>query len=239
MKTKTFTAIFGALVLLAGAASAEDVHYNGPTTESVGVTMPPLNSFLHFWDVGTFAMRVTLFASLPKMNGGIAFMGDSLTDNGRWAEAYPNIRVRNFGIFGETTVGMLSRVSQLVDARPAAVFLMAGTNDIEYGRSPETIAANDGEILDRLAAGLPGVHLYLEGLLPRQPEYDAKVRAVNALLKGVAAKRGIPFVDLYPRFVENGRLNPALTGDGIHLMGEGYAIWRDAIKAYVAREGTE
>jgi lysophospholipase L1-like esterase len=204
-----------------------------PATASVGVAMPDQKDFLHPWDVPTYVMRVTLFGTLPPMNGGVAFVGDSLTDVGRWSEAYPGLRVRNFGIFGDTTVGLQHRISQVVDARPGTVFLQIGTNDIEYGRSPEAIAANIDGMIDSMTKGIPGVKIYVESLLPRQPEYDAKVRAVNALLKVLAEKRGLTYIDLYSRFAVDGRLNPRLTSDDIHLSGQGYEIWRDVIRDYV------
>ena len=32
---------------------------------------------------------------------------------------------------------------------------------------------------------------------------------------------------------DQGRLRADLTNDGLHLMGQGYLIWRDAIKPYI------
>jgi len=200
-----------------------------PAAASVGVVMPDRKDFLHPWDISTYVMRVTLFASLPIMNGGVAFVGDSLTDYGRWPEAYPNLRVRNFGVAGDTTVGLQHRISQVVEAKPATIFLMIGTNDVEFGRSPEQIAGNVVDIVDKLTSGLPGVKIYVESLLPRQPEFDGKIRAVNTLLIELARTRGVTYVDLYPHFVANGRLDPKLTNDDIHLAGAGYALWREAI----------
>ena len=202
-----------------------------PVTASVGVTMPDAKDFLHPWDISTYVMRVTLFGTLPAMNGGVAFVGDSLTDVGRWPEAYPNLRVRNFGIFGDTTVGLQHRISQVVDAKPSTVFLMIGTNDIEYGRTPEQIVANIDVILDRLASGLPGAKVFVESLLPRQPEFNDRIVAVNALLKADVAKRGLTYIDLYSHFVaEGGRLDPTLSSDDIHLSGQGYTLWRSLIR---------
>ncbi|MBU6296872.1 MAG: hypothetical protein KGJ79_11355 [Alphaproteobacteria bacterium] len=213
------------------AAPADPYANLRPTTAAVGVTMPALSDFQHPWDVPTYIMRVTLFAGLPPMNGGVAFVGDSITDYGRWSEAYPNLRVRNFGIAGDTTVGLEHRLIQVIDAKPATIFLMIGTNDVEFGRSPEQIAANIGDILDRLVAGLPNAKVYLESLMPRQPEFDAKVRAVNALLQKVAAKRGLTYIDLYTPFLAGGnRLDPRVTVDDLHPAGEGYARWRALIK---------
>ncbi|MDE2184759.1 MAG: hypothetical protein KGJ78_17225 [Alphaproteobacteria bacterium] len=209
-----------------------------PSTASVGVVMTERRDFMHPWDVPTYIMRVTLFGTLPAMNGGIAFVGDSLTDWGRWSEAYPGDRVRNFGIAGDTTVGLEHRLSQVIEARPATIFLMIGTNDVEFGRAPQQIAGNVADILDRLHAGLPAATIYLESLLPRLPEFAAKVQAVNALFKEIADKRGLTYIDLYPHFVANGRLDPRLTSDDIHVSGQGYARWREILSPYITAKGS-
>lgn len=205
-----------------------------PTTASVGVTMPDPTDFQHSWDISTYIMRVTLFGTLPPMNGGVAFVGDSLTDWGRWEEAYPSLRTRNFGIAGDTTIGLQHRLSQVIAAKPTTVFLMIGTNDVEFGKTPEQIVANIDDMITQLSNGVPGVKIVVENLLPRQPQFDGKVRAVNALLKPAAENRGVAFVDLYSLFVADGRLDPKFTPDDIHLSGQGYVRWRDAIRPYIA-----
>jgi len=204
-----------------------------PTTAAVGVTMPDAKDFMHPWDVETYIERVTEFAGLPVMNDGDAFVGDSLTDYGRWAEAYPALRVRNFGIAGDTTVGLQHRLQQVIDAKPSAVYLMIGTNDLEFGRTPAQIAANIEDMLDRLHAGLPGATVYVQSILPRQPEYAGRVVALNALLKAAAEKRGLTYIDLYSHFVADGRLDPKLSLNELHLAGEGYARWRSVLNDYM------
>jgi lysophospholipase L1-like esterase len=205
-----------------------------PTTASVGVVMPDQADFPHSWDVNTYVLRVTQFGVMPPLNGGVAFVGDSLTDWMRWNELFPQVRSRNFGIAGDTTVGLKARIGQVVAAKPAKVILQIGTNDVEFGRyTPEQIVANIGDCIDVLEKGVPGVKIAVESLLPRQPQYDAKVRAVNALLKTAMDKRGLPLIDLYTPFVDGGRLNPKLTPDDLHLSGEGYLRWRDIILPYI------
>ena len=205
-----------------------------PTTASVGVVMPDLKDFPHSWDASTYVLRVTQFAVMPPLNGGVAFVGDSLTDWMRWNEMFPNIRSRNFGIAGDTTVGLQHRIKQVVDTKPATVFLMIGTNDIEFGRyTPEAIVANIEDCIVQLQTGLPGAKIYVENLLPRQPQYDETVRVVNAALKVAVERRGLVYIDLYDQFVADGRLNPKLTPDDLHLSGEGYVRWRDIIRPYI------
>ncbi|GAA0532936.1 lysophospholipase L1-like esterase [Rhizomicrobium palustre] len=208
-----------------------------PKTESVGVTMPAPEWFPHSWDINTYVLRVTQFGIMPPLDGGVAFVGDSLTDWMRWNELFPEVRSRNFGIAGDTTVGLKARINQVIAAKPATVLLQIGTNDVEFGKlTPEGIAANVGDCLDALKIGLPGTTVYVESLLPRQPQYDDKVRAVNAAIKAVAEGRGLIFIDLYPHFVAGGRLDPKLTPDDLHLSGEGYLRWRDIIRPYIGNK---
>jgi lysophospholipase L1-like esterase len=205
-----------------------------PATASVGVTMPDANDFQHSWDISTYVLRVTQFGHMAPLNGGVAFVGDSLTDWARWNEMFPDQRVRNFGIAGDTTVGLQHRLSQVIDARPAKIFLMIGTNDVEFSRiPPDGIVANIVAMVARLQAGVPGVKIYVESLLPREPKWDAKVRTVNALLGPAVEKSGAAYIDLYPAFVKDGRLDPHLTPDDIHLSGDGYVRWRNILRPFI------
>lgn len=220
--------------VVAQTAPADPFAAERPVTASIGVAMPAAKEFQHPWDVSTYIMRVTQFSHLPPLNGGIAFVGDSLTDWARWNEMFPDQRVRNFGIAGDTTVGLQHRLDQVIDAKPAKIFLMIGTNDVEFGRyTPEEIVAHIEDMLERLKASLPAAKIYVESLLPRQPEWDAKVRAVNALLKPVAEKNATAYIDLYPLFAKDGRLDPRYTVDDIHMAGEGYVRWCNAIRPYI------
>lgn len=208
-----------------------------PNTESVGVTMPAIEWFPHSWDINTYVLRVTQFGVMPPLNGGVAFVGDSLTDWMRWNEMFPQVKSRNFGIAGDTSVGLKARINQVVAAKPATVFLMIGTNDVEFGRlTPDGIVANITDCIATLQKGVPGVKIYVEGLLPRQPQFDAKVRDVNARIKAAVEQRGLTYIDLYSHFVAGDRLDPKLTPDDLHLSGQGYLRWRDIIRPYIGND---
>lgn len=205
-----------------------------PKTEDVGVKTPPPGEYPHSWTYTDYVARVTQFADLPAMNGGVAFVGDSLTDFGRWSDAWPSLTIRNFGIVGDTTLGLENRIGQVVRAKPDRIFLLIGTNDIEYGRPLPEIAANIDHIVTRLQLELPRSKIFLQSVLPRQPQYAEQVRTLNGLIKKVAEAHKIPFINLYAHFVvEGGRMDPALTLDDIHLAGKGYARWRSLIQDYV------
>lgn len=202
-------------------------------TEDVGVPAPPVDSEL--WYRNHYTSRVTLFAVLPPIPGGVAFVGDSLTDGMRWSEAFPERRVRNFGVSGDTLQGVVNRIDQVIAAGPAQVFVQIGTNDIERGRTAEEISADYVTLLDRLIDGLPEAQVYVQSVLPREAARDQIVRDVNARIAVIARERGAEYVDIHSRFVvEGGRIDPRVTPDDLHLTGEGYLRWRDAIAPLIA-----
>jgi len=218
----------------ASAAVTDPYAAERPSTASVGVVMPAAADFPHSWDASTYILRVTQFGVMPPLDGGVAFVGDSLTDWMRWNELFPDVKSRNFGIAGDTSVGLQHRIGQVIAAKPAKIVLQIGTNDVEFGRyPPATVVANIDDCLAQLEKGLPAAKIYVESLLPRQPQYDEKVRAVNALLKSAVEKRGLVYIDLYPLFVAGGRMDPTVSPDDLHLSGAGYLRWRDAIRPYI------
>ncbi len=70
-------------------------------------------------------------------------MGDSITQD--WGDHlglyFPGFKVANRGISGDTTRGVLVRIADVVSPDPRAVVILAGTNDLEEGAHPETVAA--------------------------------------------------------------------------------------------------
>ena len=51
--------------------------------------------------------KQTLFESLPTSPEDIVMLGNSITDGGEWAEILDNVHVKNRGISGDTTDGVL------------------------------------------------------------------------------------------------------------------------------------
>jgi acyl-CoA thioesterase-1 len=67
-------------------------------------------------------------------------MGDSITDGWKLAEFFPGKPYVNRGISGQTTPQMLVRMySDVIALKPAAVVILAGTNDIARNTGPETL----------------------------------------------------------------------------------------------------
>lgn len=208
-----------------------------PTSASVGV-IQPTDFQPAGWMNNNWIEQVTQMAILPSQPGGIAFVGDSITHGFRWAEAFPDQNIRNWGISGDTSWGVLSRAPQIIATRPAKVFLLIGTNDLaNWSQSPESVAGNVAALLDVLKAELPGTKVYVQAVMPRQPEFRARIESLNAQLATIAAARGATWIDLYTPLLSGDRLDPSLTMDDLHLTGQGYQRWMAIIGGCVTGEG--
>ena len=89
----------------------------------------------------------------------VVFFGDSITDMWHLEESFPNKPYLNRGIGGQTTSQMLVRFRQdVIDLRPKAVIILAGTNDIAGNSGPisnEDIEANLADFADQAFASGP------------------------------------------------------------------------------------
>ncbi len=189
----------------------------------------------------------------PVTSGDIVFLGNSLTEGGQWSEYFGrkgNVPVsgggaiRNRGIVGDDAPGIYDRLNQILPGKPAKIFLLAGVNDISHNISADSVLVLIDRVIERIRRESPDTGLYLQSLLPineRKNRYKTMtgksevIREINTGLKEIAKRYGIKFINLYPYFTEKstGQMKPSLTGDGLHINPEGYAIWAKRIKKYI------
>ncbi|HBE16785.1 MAG TPA: G-D-S-L family lipolytic protein [Cyanobacteria bacterium UBA11149] len=186
-------------------------------------------------------MRELQFAVLPKSNRDIIFVGDSLTDEGEWAEWLGNVYVKNRGISGDTTNGVINRIGKIVERKPQQIFLMVGTNDIwNQDKSVSDVVANYRIILEILKRQTPTTQVFVQSLLPvNNQEYHVRmdnrdIMAVNRQLVELSKEFGYIYIDLYGKLVNGqNQLDPQYTLDGVHLNGAGYLTWKSVIESYI------
>ncbi len=176
-------------------------------------------------------------ASLPKdASGRVVFYGDSITD--AWGRSlgsfFPGRPYVNRGISGQTTPQMLVRFRQdVVDLHPAAVVVLAGTNDIAGNTGPSTpemIQNNFKSMADLAKAN--GIRVIIASILPvadypwkpgLQPAL--KIQSLNNWLAGYCVTHGLTYLDYYTAMAdEHGGMKPGLSSDGVHPTAAGYEI---------------
>src|SRR5262249_19522908 len=113
------------------------------------------------------------------------------------------------------------------------VFILIGINDLNSGRTVETMDAGYREMLKRLRAKRPDLRIHVQSVLPTRGQYEkhnASVRDFNERLKSLAAEFGSSIIDLHSLMRDvNGSLKADFTNDGLHLTETAYLIWREQI----------
>lgn len=184
--------------------------------------------------------RKNLFEKLPVDNKSIIFLGDSITDGNEWSEIFYNTNVKNRGISGDTTIGIMERLNTIVKEKPEKIFLMVGTNDLgELRHSTSTIIDDYKKILDFIKVQSPNTKVYVESILPvntkklKSPRKNSDIKEINNQLKNISNDDAI-YINLFDLFIDkNGELDEKYTHDGLHVNGDGYLIWSNAIKKYI------
>jgi len=187
--------------------------------------------------------RVTLFKSLPNDKNEIIFLGNSITDGGNWSELFNNVNVKNRGISADVTDGILERLDEVTESKPAKIFIMIGVNDLAFGVTVEQVLNNFQKIIERIQTVSKDTEIYIQSILPVNPDYPKfknhtdkgeQILEVNANLKQLAKNKNVIFIDLYSLFAgPDNKLNPAYTNDGLHLTGSGYLVWKSAVQKYI------
>ena len=188
--------------------------------------MNPLFSLADRLLASSRQMKAEQFAELAPKKGDIIFLGDSITEGGLWSEWLPSLPVRNRGIDGDTTSGVLARTRVAMGQEPAAVVLLIGTNDLSLGVPISGIAANVRSIVREVRDQSPSTHVILQSVMPRTPRRRRRLGSLNALLQVVANEEGAEWLDLWPALqTPEGTLQPSMTADHLHLNGQGYRAW--------------
>jgi lysophospholipase L1-like esterase len=139
----------GAGLLLAAAAQGQLVEeFNPPrgacclpgTANSLANSARTLADELQDWNqLGRYHAANEELKKQPAEPGRVVFMGDSITDGWRLADYFPGKPYVNRGISGQTTPQMLVRMyPDVIDLKPAALVVLAGTNDIARNTGAET-----------------------------------------------------------------------------------------------------
>ena len=183
----------------------------------------------------------------------VVFMGDSITDFWRLDQSFPGKPYVNRGIGGQTTPQMLVRMyPDVIDLKPAAMIVLAGTNDIARNTGPMTAELAEENIMAMTElAQHHGIKVILcsvlpvsdypfqhqqngepptgRGPVPRIRMTDSHpagdILKLNSWMKDYAARMNATYVDYFtPLADEKGWLKDTVSDDGLHPNADGYKI---------------
>jgi lysophospholipase L1-like esterase len=177
----------------------------------------------------------------------VVFYGDSITDGwGRrpdTGEFFPGKPYVNRGISGQTTPQMVVRFRQdVINLRPAAVVILAGTNDVAGNTgpmTPEMTEDNFRSMVDLAKAN--GIRVIVASITPAA-DYPwrkglapgPKIKALNSWLQGYCVNHSATYLDYYSALVdESGGMKEGTSFDGVHPNAKGYAIMAPLAQAAI------
>lgn len=189
------------------------------------------------WTKLHYPERIASFKKDPLKVGDIVFLGNSLTEQaGDWSRRLNNPTIKNRGIAGDVTYGVLQRLNEIWYYKPTAVFILIGINDMfNDSLSAKYIADNDIKIAEIIHSKSTNTKVYVQTILPTANQnLVAKIKAVNDQLKSNAGSNTYTLIDLHSFFADDDDLiKKELTNDGVHLTEEGYNVWVSVVKKYL------
>lgn len=179
-----------------------------------------------------------------KNTWDIIFLGDSITHSWEtagkktWNKYYRKRNALNLGFSGDRTEHVLWRLDngEFEEVKPKVVVLMIGTNNTGHRKDPpKAIAAGVEKIIERISTKSPTTKILLLAIFPRSEKVSDPQRKnndrTNALIKQLAKKDGVTYLDINERFLlPGGTLSKEIMPDLLHPKQKGYAIWAEAIE---------
>lgn len=231
--TLTILLLVGSLTLVA----SEPCSFAIPETDEGLPGEGPIRRY--DWFQNLWKERRSDFASTADRDqGAVVFLGDSITQG--WgnclAAVFPEMKVANRGISGDTTRGVLIRMQEdVLSLNPAAIVLLIGTNDLSEAAEPETIVGNLKLMMEEFRKHNPGMPVIFCEVFPSSEIKNRpkeKIREINRLF--LKAEKGNPqliYVETYPLFAdENGDAIASEFPDLLHPNDIGYAKWAAALR---------
>ena len=189
------------------------------------------------WTKKHYPEKIKEFKANPLNSGDIVFIGNSITEQGGdWGKRLNNAKIKNRGISGDMTEGILARLGEIYYYKPSKLFIEIGINDLFTDNlSAEYVGNNILKIVDNIHLNCPKTKIYVQTILPTTTEkIILKIKTTNTILKNASLKNSYTLIDLHTVFAdENDMMKKELSVDGVHLNEAGYRVWVAYIKKYL------
>lgn len=179
---------------------------------------------------------VNKFKAEKTSKKDIIFLGNSITAGTDWSKLLNLPEAKNRGISGDISFGVLDRLQEIIDGKPAKIFILIGINDVSRNIPDSIILRNYKMMISKIRNGSRKTEIYFNTLLPVNSSFgkfknhygkDQHILLLNDQIRKLRSQH-VTVIDLYPVFSdENQHLRASLTKDGLHLLPDGYRLWAD------------
>jgi lysophospholipase L1-like esterase len=258
--------VFIAVLMCAPARAQLVVDYNPPKSDCcLAGTAKTLSDQMQDWNqLGRYHPADEELKKQPTDPKRVVFLGDSITDFWKLEKSFPGKPYVNRGIGGQTTSQMLVRMfPDVIDLKPAAVIILAGTNDIAQNTGPETATMIEENLMAMTElAQKHGIKVILCSLTPisdyamMPPDWyppppagathpkiiqsvqrpPVQILQLNIWMKSYAASVGAVYADYFSAVVDgSGMLKEDLSNDGLHPNPKGYTLMVPVVEAAIEK----
>ncbi|MEI7730932.1 MAG: SGNH/GDSL hydrolase family protein [Verrucomicrobiota bacterium] len=178
----------------------------------------------------------------PPPKGAVLFIGSSTIRMWKTlAQDFPGQRVINRGFGGSEIVDSTHFAERIIfPYEPRMIFLRAGGNDINAGRSPEQVFADFKDFVAKLHAKLPATEIVFIGLCPSVKRWKnaEKEKTLNSLVAAYVQQTPLTkYIDTYAMSLgADGQPRPDLfIADQLHFNAAGYQLLAERVRPYLPK----
>lgn len=184
-----------------------------------------------------------------QFGNNVAFIGDSRTQAFLMYTGLSDVvDYTNIGLMVDTAITKkfitnnegeeITILEDLENRDVDTVYIMLGVNELGWVYNSIFIKKYE-ELIDKIKEVKPNCEIIVQSIIPvtkTRSDSDniynnAKITEYNALIKEMANRKEITFIDLVPALTdENGNLPEAASPDGIHLNKEYCLKWMECLK---------
>ena len=180
----------------------------------------------------------------PPAQGGVVFTGSSSARMWDLEKSFPGKGYINRGFGGSQISDAIRHIDTLVlKHKPRVVVLYSGDNDIQSGKSANTVFEDFKTFAGKIHAALPQTKIAVIAVKPSIARWDKieTIRGANGMIRDFAMETDyVGFVDVDgPMLGWDGKPNPAFfVRDGLHMTPEGYEIWSAVLKPFLVKDSS-
>jgi len=195
-------------------------------------------------DPRRFELEIAAFEAADKTNppprNAILFIGSSSIR--RWttlAQDFPRFQVINRGFGGSHLSDSVYYFDRIVlPYKPRLIVLFAGSNDIDFGKTPDQVFEDFKAFVEKTRQALPKTRVaYISiSTVPSRAREVEQVRRANELISAfIAGDKRLSFIDVFTAMLgPDGKPMPDIfVSDNLHLNAKGYAIWTEVVAPYL------
>lgn len=174
---------------------------------------------------------------LPKE--ALLFVGSSSIRMWDLKKSFPDRVTINHGFGGselEDSLHFAGRI--IIPHAPKVVFLYAGDNDINKGKTAERVVDDYQKFVKKLREALPKTRIVFLPIKPSLSRWGKwpEMKKTNLVIQAMASKNPLlDYIDTAtPMMGTDGKPMPDLfKNDGLHMNEKGYLIWNNAVEKWL------